>query len=194
MWRVTAATNGWNDYVDELAARGRQGDRGSNAAEWADDTIPTDTPDEESNAEGSDSSSSGHGATGSAQDSERNDDSDANCGPATPTATAPASPGSHPSPATDPKAAPVANPRRSPRVRTIWSEYVPSEQAREIGDNRGARCVLALDVDPPRPPLSPDDAALASAMVSLSIHNTLADLATRVDSIATAKRLARAVA
>ena len=91
---------------------------------------------------------------------------------------------SHRSPATDPEAAPVANPRRAPRVRTIWSEYVPSEQAREIGDNRGARCVLALDVDPPPPPLSPDDAALASAMVSLSIHNTLADLATRVDSIA----------
>ena len=38
--------NKWNDYVDELAARGRRGDRGSNAAEWADDTIPTDTPDE----------------------------------------------------------------------------------------------------------------------------------------------------
>ena len=185
-WRHVAGHSGnkWNDYVDELAARGRRGDRGSNAAEWADDTIPTDTPDEESNAEGSDSSSSGHGATGSAQDSERNDDSDADCGAATPTATAPASPDSHPSPATDPKTAPVANPRRSPRVRTIWSEYVPSEQAREIGDNRGARCVLALDVDPPPPPLSPDDAALASAMVSLSIHNTLAELATRVDSIA----------
>ena len=74
--------------------------------------------------------------------------------------------------------------RPASTVRTIWSEYVPSEQAREIGDNRGARCVLALDVDPPPPPLSPDDAALASAMVSLSIHNTLADLATRVDSIA----------
>ena len=85
----------------------------------------TVTLDEESNAEGSDSSTSGHGATGGSQDSEREDDSDADCGPATPTATAPASPGSHPSPATDPKAAPVANPRRSPRVRTIWSEYVP---------------------------------------------------------------------
>ena len=123
--------NKWNDYVDELAARGRQGDRGSNAAEWADDTIPTDTPDEESNAEGSDSSTIGHGATGSAQDSERNDDSDANCGPATPTATAPASPVSQPptsaSPATDPEAAPVAslNPRRVPpeSVRAVWSEY-----------------------------------------------------------------------
>merc|ERR1711965_275679 len=30
---------------------------------------------------------------------------------------------------------------------------------------------------------SPDDAALASAVISLSIHNTLADLATRVDSL-----------
>ena len=144
--------------------------------------IPTDTPDEESNAEGSDSSSSGHGATGGGQDSEREDDSDDDCGPATPTATTPASPVSHHSPATDPEAAPVANPRRAPRVRARWSEYVPSEQAREIGDNRGARCVLALDVDPP--PLSPDGAALVSAMVSLSIRNTLADLATRVDSIA----------
>ena len=47
MWRVTPHSgNKWNDYVDELAARGRQGDRGSNAAEWADNTIPTDTPDE----------------------------------------------------------------------------------------------------------------------------------------------------
>ena len=44
--------NKWNDYVDELAARGRQGDRGSNAAEWADNTIPTDTPDEGSDTEG----------------------------------------------------------------------------------------------------------------------------------------------
>ena len=109
-WRHVAGHSGnkWNDYVDELAARGRQGDRGSNAAEWADDTIPTDTPDEESNAEGSDSSSSGHGATGGGQDSEREDDSDADCGPATPTATTPASPVSHHSPATDPEAAPVA--------------------------------------------------------------------------------------
>ena len=63
-WRHVAGHSGnkWNDYVDELAARGRQGDRGSKqtlvAAEWADDTIPTDTPEEESNAEGSDSSSS----------------------------------------------------------------------------------------------------------------------------------------
>ena len=69
--------NKWNDYVDELAARGRQGDRGSNAAEWADNTIPTDTPDEESSAEGGDSSTIGHGATGGGQDSEREDDSDA---------------------------------------------------------------------------------------------------------------------
>ena len=68
----------WNDYVDELAARGRQGGRGSNAAEWADDTIPTDTPDEGSNAEGS--STIGHGATGGGQDSEREDDSDADSG------------------------------------------------------------------------------------------------------------------
>ena len=69
-WRHVAGHSGnkWNDYVDELAARGRQGDRGSNATEWADNTIPTDNPDD-----------------GSAQDSERNDDSDANCGPATPT-------------------------------------------------------------------------------------------------------------
>ena len=66
----------------------------------------------------------------------------------------------------------------------LKSEYVPSEQAREIGDDRGARCVIALDVDPPPPSFSPNDAALASAMVSLSIRNTLADLATRVDSIA----------
>ena len=83
--------NKWNDYVDELAARGRQGDRGSKqtlvAAEWADDTIPTDTPEEES-----DSSTSGHGATGSAQDSEREDDSDANCGPATPPSATPRTP------------------------------------------------------------------------------------------------------
>ena len=176
--------NKWNDYVDELAARGRQGDRGSNAAEWADGTIPTNTPDEESSAEGGDSSTIGHGATGGGQDSEREDDSDADCGPATPTATAPANPVSLPSPATDPEAAPVANPRRAPRVRAIWSEYVPSEQAREIGDDRGSRCVIALDVDPPPPQFSPDDAALAPAMVSLSIHNTLADLATRVDSLA----------
>ena len=71
-----------------------------------------------------------------------------------------------------------------PGFRAIWSDYVPSEQAREIGDDRGARCVIALDVDPPPPQFSPDDAALAPAMVSLSIHNTLADLATRVDSLA----------
>ena len=89
-WRHVEGHSGnkWNDYVDELAARGRRGDRGSNAAEWADATIPTDTPDEGSNAEGDDSSTSGHGATGGGQDSEREDDSDADCGPATPTATA----------------------------------------------------------------------------------------------------------
>ena len=65
-WRHVAGHSGnkWNDYVDELAARGRQGDRGSNAAEWADDTIPTDTPDEGSNTEGGDSSTIGHGTTG----------------------------------------------------------------------------------------------------------------------------------
>ena len=53
-WRHVAGHSGnkWNDYVDELAARGRQGDRGSNAAEWADNTIPTDTPDEGSDTEG----------------------------------------------------------------------------------------------------------------------------------------------
>ena len=68
--------NKWNDYVDELATRGRQGDRGSNAAEWADDTIPTDTPDEGSIAEGGDSSTIGHGAAGGGQDSERQDGSD----------------------------------------------------------------------------------------------------------------------
>ena len=85
-WRHVAGHSGnkWNDYVDELAARGRQGDRGSKqtlvAAEWADDTIPTDTPDEGSNAEGSDSSTIGHGATGGGQDSEREDDSDADSG------------------------------------------------------------------------------------------------------------------
>ena len=64
-WRHVAGHSGnkWNDYVDKLAARGRQGDRSSNAAEWADGTIPTDTPDEESNAEGGDSSTIGHGAT-----------------------------------------------------------------------------------------------------------------------------------
>ena len=90
-WRHVAGHSGnkWNDYVDELAARGRQGDRGSNAAEWADGTIPTNTPDEESSAEGGDSSTIGHGATGGGQDSEREDDSDADCGPATPTATSP---------------------------------------------------------------------------------------------------------
>ena len=156
-WRHVAGHSGnkWNDYVDELAARGRQGDRGSNAAEWADGTIPTNTPDEESSAEGGDSSTIGHGEQRAATRTRRGkDDSDANCGPATPTATgAPAGPVSHPSPATDPEAAPVANPRRAPRVRTIWPEYVPSEQAREIGDDRGARCVLGLDVDPPPPPL-----------------------------------------
>ena len=53
-WRHVAGHSGnkWNDYVDELAARGRQGDRGSNAAEWADNTIPTDTPDDGSDTEG----------------------------------------------------------------------------------------------------------------------------------------------
>ena len=63
-WRHVAGHSGnkWNDYVDELAARGRQGDRGSNAADWADGTIPTNTPDEESSAEGGDSSTIGHGA------------------------------------------------------------------------------------------------------------------------------------
>ena len=86
--------NKWNDYVDELATRGRQGDRGSNSAEWADDTIPRDTPDEGSIAEGGDSSTIGHGAgrAGGGQDSEREDGSDTDCGPATPTATTPASP------------------------------------------------------------------------------------------------------
>ena len=81
-WRHVEGHSGnkWNNYVDELAARGRQGDRGSNAAEWADNTIPTDTPDEGSNAEGSDSSTIGHGATGGGQDSEREDDSDADSG------------------------------------------------------------------------------------------------------------------
>ena len=136
-WRHVAGHSGnkWNDYVDELAARGRRGDRGSNAAEWADNNIPTDTPDEGSDTEGGDSSTTGHGATGGGQDSGREDDSDADCGPATPTATyspsQPASPVSHPSPATDPEVAPVANPRRAPRVRAIWSEYAPSEQARD---------------------------------------------------------------
>ena len=53
-WRHVAGHSGnkWNDYVDELAARGRQGDRGSNATEWADNTIPTDNPDDGSDTEG----------------------------------------------------------------------------------------------------------------------------------------------
>ena len=85
-WRHVEGHSGnkWNDYVDELAARGRQGDRGSNTAEWADNTIPTDTPDAGSDAGGGDSNTVGHGATGGGQDSEREDDSDADCGPATP--------------------------------------------------------------------------------------------------------------
>ena len=128
--------NKWNDYVDELATRGRQGDRGSNAAEWADDTIPTDTPDEGSNAEGGDSSTIGHGATGGGQDSEREDDSEADCGPATPTASykqpQPASPVSHPSPDTDPETASVANPRLAPPSSRPGRKLWPLQTARPL--------------------------------------------------------------
>ena len=66
-------------------------------------------------------------------------------------------------------------PRRQVHLSAAYSRVshgaITSEQAWEIGDDRGAQCVLALDVDPPPPPLSPDEAALAPAMVSHS-HKT----------------------
>ena len=156
--------------------------------EWADDIIPTDTPDEGSIAEGGDSSTIGHGAAGGGQDSERQDGSDTvrlwacytnGYNPSS-------SPVSHPSSATDPEPHPSLTLAVPPEF--VFERYGPSTyraSRRGRSETIGERdAYLPSMLTLPTPSFSPNDAALASAIVSLSMHNTLADLAERVDSIA----------